>query len=142
MPLVNCPECGREISDAASACPHCGYPLSAPSPSDPRPARRSTPLGDVETNGAAGTFWLALAIIGIPATIFVLIFAVIPGVLILFGDLIFWGLASNALHGVRRGTCPYCGGDVTVTDPKASAMKCPHCKKRFAIKEDVLETLE
>ena len=27
MPLVFCPECGHEISDAAIACPNCGRPL-------------------------------------------------------------------------------------------------------------------
>lgn len=27
MSLINCPECGREISDRASACIHCGCPL-------------------------------------------------------------------------------------------------------------------
>lgn len=28
MALIHCPECGREISDQAAACPGCGYPLS------------------------------------------------------------------------------------------------------------------
>lgn len=28
MALIICPECGREISDMATNCPHCGYPLS------------------------------------------------------------------------------------------------------------------
>ena len=28
MALIKCPECGKEISDKASACIHCGYPLS------------------------------------------------------------------------------------------------------------------
>ncbi len=28
MALINCPECGREISDRAEACPHCGCPLT------------------------------------------------------------------------------------------------------------------
>lgn len=28
MALINCPECGKEISDRAGECPHCGYPLS------------------------------------------------------------------------------------------------------------------
>lgn len=28
MALINCPECNREISDKAKACPHCGYPIS------------------------------------------------------------------------------------------------------------------
>jgi hypothetical protein len=29
MALVNCPECAREVSDKAKACPHCGAPVSA-----------------------------------------------------------------------------------------------------------------
>lgn len=28
MALIHCPECGKEISDKAPACIHCGYPLS------------------------------------------------------------------------------------------------------------------
>ena len=27
MALIKCPECGREISNMAKACIHCGYPL-------------------------------------------------------------------------------------------------------------------
>ena len=27
MALISCPECGKQISDQASACIHCGYPL-------------------------------------------------------------------------------------------------------------------
>ena len=28
MALINCSECGKEISDRATACPHCGCPLT------------------------------------------------------------------------------------------------------------------
>ena len=28
MALIKCPECNKEISDKASACPNCGCPLS------------------------------------------------------------------------------------------------------------------
>lgn len=28
MALVNCPECQREVSDQAAACPHCGHPMA------------------------------------------------------------------------------------------------------------------
>ena len=28
MALIHCPECGREVSDQAAACIHCGYPLA------------------------------------------------------------------------------------------------------------------
>ncbi|NQT78011.1 MAG: zinc ribbon domain-containing protein [Bacteroidetes bacterium] len=27
MALVNCPECGKQVSDSAPTCPHCGYQL-------------------------------------------------------------------------------------------------------------------
>lgn len=27
MSLIKCAECGREISEVATSCPHCGYPL-------------------------------------------------------------------------------------------------------------------
>ena len=27
MALIKCEECGKEISDKAIACPHCGNPL-------------------------------------------------------------------------------------------------------------------
>lgn len=28
MALIKCPECGREISDKALTCPHCGVPIN------------------------------------------------------------------------------------------------------------------
>lgn len=28
MALINCPECGKQVSDVASSCPNCGYPIS------------------------------------------------------------------------------------------------------------------
>ena len=28
MALIKCPECGKEISDKANVCIHCGYPLN------------------------------------------------------------------------------------------------------------------
>ena len=32
MALITCPECGKEISDQAPACIHCGYPLPPKGP--------------------------------------------------------------------------------------------------------------
>jgi predicted RNA-binding Zn-ribbon protein involved in translation (DUF1610 family) len=29
MALIKCSECGRDISSAAEACPHCGKPLAS-----------------------------------------------------------------------------------------------------------------
>jgi len=28
MALIKCPECGKQISDAAAACPNCAYPIN------------------------------------------------------------------------------------------------------------------
>ena len=28
MALIKCPECGKEVSDKAPACIHCGFPLN------------------------------------------------------------------------------------------------------------------
>ena len=28
MALINCPECGKEISDKSKLCVHCGYPIN------------------------------------------------------------------------------------------------------------------
>src|SRR5262245_37907491 len=32
MPLISCPECGRQISTEAEACPQCGHPNRAATP--------------------------------------------------------------------------------------------------------------
>lgn len=28
MSLIKCPECGKQVSDKASSCPGCGYPIA------------------------------------------------------------------------------------------------------------------
>ncbi len=28
MALINCPDCGKPVSDSAHACPYCGYPVA------------------------------------------------------------------------------------------------------------------
>ena len=43
MALVDCPECGRQISTLAAACPQCGYPLSGAVAPEPTPGRRRGP---------------------------------------------------------------------------------------------------
>ena len=34
MALINCSECGKEISDKAASCPHCGNPINQPVPKE------------------------------------------------------------------------------------------------------------
>ena len=28
MALIQCPECGQQMSDKANACPNCGHPIA------------------------------------------------------------------------------------------------------------------
>lgn len=37
MALVACVECGREVSDKATACPQCGAPVRVAQPTPPEP---------------------------------------------------------------------------------------------------------
>ena len=38
MALIECPECGWEVSDTATVCPKCAYPLGTGTPAKPRRA--------------------------------------------------------------------------------------------------------
>lgn len=78
MALVSCPECRREVSDQAGACPGCGYPLRAVA---------SSSLGDsagtvVKTTGAVlGAWltapWIARLVVGVVAMICLFTFLIV-----------------------------------------------------------------
>ena len=36
MALLKCPECTHDVSDKATTCPHCGYPMNSPTSTKPR----------------------------------------------------------------------------------------------------------
>ena len=44
MPLIACPECGREVSTSAKSCPSCGFPVAD---QQPAPAVESLPSGEL-----------------------------------------------------------------------------------------------
>jgi hypothetical protein len=51
MALISCAECGRDISDKAAACPHCGHPVST-GIQPPRILKPSSPpAGDTAATG-------------------------------------------------------------------------------------------
>lgn len=41
MALIDCSECGKQISDKASACPGCGAPVQGPSHAGPKRVKTS-----------------------------------------------------------------------------------------------------
>ena len=82
MPLLVCPDCKKEISDAAPACPNCGRPASAPKPAKkqklpqfkmtklmnqatPRPmAATATPAGNPNRKGITGCLNMLGVVLG------------------------------------------------------------------------------
>ena len=74
MPLVPCPDCHRQVSDAAPACIHCGRPRPGaplPRPAEaPLPGRRRHPLaadpsGDTLSLRAVLRFAVAAGVIAL-----------------------------------------------------------------------------
>jgi TM2 domain-containing membrane protein YozV len=75
MPVIQCPDCGNQVSDAAPACIHCGRPMGASrAPQDSRSTRvRRQASTAVETRvaserkstGLAYVLWFFLGTLGI-----------------------------------------------------------------------------
>jgi len=69
MALIECRECGRKISDMATACPGCGAPpratLSAPAPvsAQPRSKEVSIPMAVAILGGVCVVGFLAVGIV-------------------------------------------------------------------------------
>lgn len=61
MALIQCPECGTEVSSEAAACPKCGHPL------------RAKPSGGINAKDP-------VHVIGIVLVIIILLIGVVSGV--------------------------------------------------------------
>lgn len=64
MALINCPECGKQVSTEAQTCPACGYPIAQklaqtpaiPPAGDPLPATQTQVLAEIRPSWW-GFFW-------------------------------------------------------------------------------------
>ena len=67
MPLIACPECGREVSTSAKSCPACGFPVAENSPA-PAAASLATDelLAEVRPSWWGYFWWLCFAWLIIP----------------------------------------------------------------------------
>lgn len=62
MALIDCPECKRQISDKAPACPHCGNPMMAATLG--ANVGVETRPGKAVTTQATGKVWKVIQLIG------------------------------------------------------------------------------
>lgn len=97
MALINCPECGKQVSSQAATCPHCGIALAAPA-APPLPAgMRPGPLAGAATQTPEQTLWEAspslslllgqvLRVAGVFLVSAILLLVVFPALLSGLGD--------------------------------------------------------
>ena len=124
MALIQCPECGKQISGSAPSCPHCGYLIGSVGSGLPTP--KATILEEVKTNILAGVGIIILGLIAVIAGIFT-IGVIIGALFILFGfSLIVIG--TQRISGMQKAYCPYCGKSFEI-GKRALSAKCPICKK-------------
>jgi DNA-directed RNA polymerase subunit RPC12/RpoP len=107
MPIINCRECSKEISDQAVACPHCGAPLASQPAAAPNAMAcphcniALIPITRPVSVSLAGFFGICFVLIGILFLLFNLVAGVITIIL---------GVAiSNFFRGKQTiMTCPKC----------------------------------
>ena len=136
MALISCPECGKQISETTSACPHCGYKFSV-SVADTHPT--DTKLGEVEKKNGAGIVLVVIGvlmiIVGLPLIIIIPIGLIFIG----FGVvLLCMGIAK--LQGTRDAYCPHCGKPFHIQKNQTS-FKCPVCRKKSYRDGDYLKPI-
>ncbi|WP_311223584.1 MULTISPECIES: zinc ribbon domain-containing protein [unclassified Acidovorax] len=72
MALIRCPECSREVSSHAPACPGCGYPLKAGVSNEKQPAWESPSVwGRIAAMFGAWMIapWIARLVFGLGALV-------------------------------------------------------------------------
>ena len=89
MALIKCPRCGKEMSDRAERCPHCGSPVE-----ESNAARQGSPVSNVPKNEE--TFFSSnQSTTGkkrMPAWVWILIAV---GALLVGGGIAYWFVSSN-----------------------------------------------
>src|SRR4051794_16621515 len=97
MALITCPECTKEVSDRATACPHCGFPLTREQTPVAPPKREDSGEADVWFD-----FGILLVIAGAACALY-FYFGYSTGVTTALGDFNNLGLMQNRQLGLIGG---------------------------------------
>ena len=112
MALISCPECGKEISDKAAACPNCGCPVEA-AQSVREVSEQETALHRIEDQERVAKRKKALVIGGV-----VLFFAILFAVAAVSGV-----VSRSPKHDLNNLTGIIKGGDTCVIAEDGKSMK-------------------
>ena len=134
MALMQCPECGREVSDKAESCPNCGYILSESSSDTAKRSKLSEPV----SNNFYGLLFIFTGVIFLIAGIFTI--GIIIGIVFILFGIAGIGAGIQRMGGLQKGNCPYCKQPVEVP-VNDGTFKCPHCKKISTHTGSYLETI-
>ena len=127
MALIDCPECGKRISESTPACPHCGYVLSTAASS--APVSQPTKIGNTQVNYQTGIALVLIGCIGLVGSFFALMMFFPFGVVAFIGSIAVLGLGMSKMSGMQEVYCPYCGRLGSISK-SAGNYRCPSCKKR------------
>ncbi len=137
MALISCPECGKEISDAARACPHCGYAIREV----PANQVRRTPLTEKPPSRGYGMFLCIFGMVSVLGGLLFCLFILPFGIITLAVSVMMILAGIEQFKDAQKGTCPYCGNAISVLRSDV-ACKCPHCHKTSTKKDNFLETID
>lgn len=123
MALIKCPECGKKISDKATACIHCGCPLDCSTPISLTIEENipSKSLAGKEKFYQSNWFIFPMLLLFFPVGVFLLwkykktnLFVRIISTIVFAVNFLFWGLVLIAL----LLPCEHEWIDATCTEPK------------------------
>lgn len=133
MALIKCPECGKEVSDKAKECIHCGYPLKNHDSVKKSYSANVTQKVPISTTNSNKTKKGSLGC----GTVIAIIAAIIILLGIFGGDSDSSGSSSN--YGEVR--CWYCGKviyndgrAIHCTNEYSNTYTCDYCDKSNVIK--------
>ena len=90
MPLIQCPDCGKEVSNAAPTCPNCGRPIAVRQQFAQKVGRTCQYCGSDQVGKVRGLQGL--------------------GEVIIFLFLFFCGIIPGFIYYIWIDSVPYCAG--------------------------------
>ena len=136
MALMQCPECGGQVSDQAAACPHCGYIIRKAAPVTPPPVLPDpTEIEGFDKAGAGIQSIMGLIVSVLGVCLLFVLWPIGIGVIAVGTWLLNEG--GKAYAPKVKVVCPWCKKS-GMMERKQTIYGCPNCRKQSAREKDRL----